>query len=155
FGIARHARSIRDADYCFHDVLRSEARLIEQGYDREQVRRLPSYVITDTIEARARDTVNEGTQGQGDASINSASRLIKITEHYVRMDYEGDGKAGLYRVTTGGEEGEILERDGAPDIIAEDAVPFAAMTPVIITHRFFGRSIADLVMDIQRIKTAL
>jgi hypothetical protein len=33
--------------------------------------------------------------------------------------------------------------------------PFAAMTPVIVTHRFFGRSIADLVMDIQRIKTAL
>jgi hypothetical protein len=29
------------------------------------------------------------------------------------------------------------------------------MTPVIITHRFFGRSIADLVMDIQKIKTAL
>jgi hypothetical protein len=34
-------------------------------------------------------------------------------------------------------------------------MPFAAMTPVIVTHRFFGRSIADLVMDIQRIKTAL
>jgi hypothetical protein len=34
-------------------------------------------------------------------------------------------------------------------------IPFAAMTPVIMTHRFFGRSIADLVMDIQRIKTAL
>jgi hypothetical protein len=29
------------------------------------------------------------------------------------------------------------------------------MTPVIVTHRFFGRSVADLVMDIQRIKTAL
>ena len=37
----------------------------------------------------------------------------------------------------------------------EDEIPFAAMTPVIVTHRFFGRSIADLVMDIQRIKTAL
>jgi len=24
FGIARNARSIRDTDYCFHDVLRSE-----------------------------------------------------------------------------------------------------------------------------------
>ena len=36
-----------------------------------------------------------------------------------------------------------------------DVIPFAAMTPVIITHRFFGRSVADLVMDIQRIKTAL
>src|SRR5205085_607979 len=49
FGIARHARSIGDADYCFHDVLRSEARLIAQGYDREQVKRLPSSVIADTI----------------------------------------------------------------------------------------------------------
>ena len=40
FGIARHARSIRDADYCFHDVLKSQARLIAQGYDRERVNAL-------------------------------------------------------------------------------------------------------------------
>jgi hypothetical protein len=154
FGIARHARSIRDADYCFHDVLRSESRLIAQGYDREQVRRLPSHGVADTIEAQARDTVEEGAQKQGDEGHNSASRLIRVTEHYVRMDYEGQGRAGLYRVTTAG-EGEVLKRDGAPDIIEVDEIPFAAMTPVIVTHRFFGRSIADLVMDIQRIKTAL
>ena len=92
FGIARNARSIRDADYCFHDVLRSEAKLIEQGYDREQVKRLPSYVVADTIEAQARDTVDEGTQGQGDDGVNSASRLVRVTEHYVRMDYEGNDK---------------------------------------------------------------
>jgi hypothetical protein len=165
FGIARHARSIRETDYCFHDVLRSEGKLIAQGYDREQVKRLPSSVITDTIEARARDTVDESALRQGDDGLNSASRLIRITEHYVRMDYEGADEptgrsrpssgASLYRVTTAGEEGEVLIRDGEPDVIAEDAIPFAAMTPVIVTHRFFGRSIADLVMDIQRIKTAL
>ena len=163
FGIARNARSIRDADYCFHDVLRSEARLIAQGYDREQVRRLPSHGVADTIEAQARDTVEEGTQKQGDDGHNTASRLIRVTEHYVRMDYEGHGILGkdgrerpdrLYRVTTAG-EGEVLKRDGEPDVIEVDEIPFAAMTPVIVTHRFFGRSIADLVMDIQRIKTAL
>jgi hypothetical protein len=82
------------------------------------------------------------------------------------MDYEGDGSSGqdrrgrpggprLYRVTTGGDESEVLRRNGEPDVIEEDQIPFAAMTPVIVTHRFFGRSIADLVMDIQRIKTAL
>ena len=58
-------------------------------------------------------------------------------------------------MTTGGDDGELLKRDGAPDVVQVDMIPFAAMTPVIITHRFFGRSIADLVMDIQRIKTAL
>jgi hypothetical protein len=155
FGIARHARSIRDTDYCFHDVLKSEGKLIAQGYDREQVKRLPSSVITDTIEARARDTVNESTLRQGDDALNGASRLIKVTEHYVRMDYEGDDKPALYRVTTAGEEGEVLKRDGELDVIREDVIPFAAMTPIIVTHRFFGRSIADLVMDIQRSKTAL
>ena len=155
FGIARHARSIRDTDYCFHDVLKSEGKLIAQGYDREQVKRLPSSVVTDTIEEQARDTVNESTLRQGDDGLNTSSRLIRITEHYVRMDYEGDDKPALYRVTTAGEEGEVLKRDGELDVIREDVIPFAAMTPIIVTHRFFGRSIADLVMDIQRIKTAL
>jgi hypothetical protein len=58
-------------------------------------------------------------------------------------------------VTTGGEESEVLYRGGEPDIVEVETPPFAAMTPVIVTHRFFGRSIADLVMDIQRIKTVL
>jgi hypothetical protein len=155
FGISRRARSIKDADYCFHDVFRTQSQLIAQGYDREQVRKLPSYTLAHTIEEQARDTVNESTLRQGDDGLNDASRLIRITEHYVRMDYDGAGEAALYRCTTAGEEGALLLRDGEPDVVREDVIPFAAMTPVIVTHRFFGRSIADLVMDIQRIKTAL
>ena len=154
FGISRNARSIRDADYCFHDVIKSQAKLIEQGYDEDQIDKLPSYVVLTGIEEQARDTVEESTLGHGDPA-NKAARLIRITEHYVRMDYEGNGKAALYRVTTGGDESEVLIRDDKPDVIEEEVIPFAAMTPIIITHRFFGRSIADLVMDIQRIKTAL
>src|SRR5262245_18552155 len=155
FGISRRARSIKDTDYCFHDVFRTESQLIAQGYDREQVKKLPSYTLAHTIEEQARDTVNESTLRQGDDGLNTSSRLIRITEHYVRMDYEGNDEAALYRCTTAGEEGMLLLRDGEPDVVREDVIPFAAMTPVIVTHRFFGRSIADLVMDIQRIKTAL
>jgi len=154
FGISRRARSIKDTDYCFHDVFRTESQLIAQGYDREQVKKLPSYTLAHTIEEQARDTVNESTLRQGDDGLNTSSRLIRITEHYVRMDYEGNDEAALYRCTTAGEEGELLLRDGEADVVREDVIPFAAMTPVIVTHRFFGRSIADLVMDIQRIKTA-
>jgi hypothetical protein len=165
FGIARNARSIRDAGYVFHDVVRRQEELIAQGYDADQVGNLPSYTALASIESQSRDTVEERSGSQGDEGSNKNNRLIKITEHYVRMDYEGDGMtrehgrkrpgAALYRVTTGGEQGDILTRNGEPDIVREEAIPFAAMTPVIITHRFFGRSIADLVMDIQRIKTAL
>ena len=154
FGIARNARCIRDADYCFHEVLKSEDALIQQGYDKAQIKKLPTYTNLETNESISRDTVGENEGGEGD-ELNKARRLIKVTEHYVRMDYERNGKVCLYRVTTGGDAGEILKRDGQLDVVKEDLIPFAAMTPVIVTHRFFGRSIADLVMDIQRIKTAL
>ena len=161
FGIARNARNIRDSGYCFHSVLRQTWDLIAEGYDPDQIKALPTYVLNLTIEANARDTVEEGSVRTGDEGMNEANRQVLITEHYVRMDYEGDGKAKLYQVVTGGEPGEILRKKNPKEKGYEDQIneietpPFAAMTPVIMTHRFFGRSVADLVMDIMRIKTAL
>ena len=156
FGIARRARNIKDANYCFHEVVtRTEGDLIADGYDKTQIKSLPSYAAIGTTEEQSRDTVDESTKSEGDESLNRAARPIRITEHYIRMDYEQDGKPALYMVVTGGEGGEILKKDGEPVIERIDYIPFAAMTPVIMTHRFFGRSIADLVMDIMRIKTAV
>jgi len=155
FGISRFARSLADCGYCFHEVIRREEDLIADGYDRDEIKAIPTYAMLTNPEELARDTVDEHLAAGGDEGINEANRQVKITEHYVRMDYEGNNKPALYRVTTGGEAGEVLSRDGEPEIVPVDMVPFAAMTPVIVTHRFFGRSIADLVMDIQRIKTAL
>jgi hypothetical protein len=38
FGISRRAKSIRDADYCFHEVQTGpQDDLIAEGYDAEQV----------------------------------------------------------------------------------------------------------------------
>jgi hypothetical protein len=153
FGIARNAKSIADAGYVFHEVIKSEAELIEQGYDEEQVKKLPSYTLSRTIEGTARDTVEETDASTGDDGMNRANRQITVTEHYVRMAYDRDDIC-LYKVTTAG-EGDVLKRDGKDDVEQIEYIPFAAMTPVPVTHRFFGRSIADLVMDIQRIKTAL
>jgi hypothetical protein len=154
FGIERGARNIRDCNYCFHEVVtRTEAQLIAEGFDADQIKGLTDYTGTE-IETIARDSVQEhfpGSSGVG----NTAARLVKITEHYIRMDYEGNGRPCLYMVITGGDQGEILRKDKKEVIEPIDAIPFAATTPVPITHRFFGRSIADLVMPAQREKTAL
>ena len=109
FGIARSARNIKDAGYCYHEVLRLQSELIDEGYDPKQVGDLPTATIVTSIEAIGRDTVDEGRFASGgDHGMNTANRRIRVTEHYVRMDYEGDGKARLYRVVTGGETAEIL-----------------------------------------------
>jgi len=157
FGIERNARNIKDCNYCFHKVVdRTVAQLITQGYDAEQCRRLPTYRAWSNVEEINRDTVDEHANAGNDA-YDDSSRTVAITEHYVRMDYEGNGKPCLYRVVSGGDGGEgvILKLDGKPDVQEWDSIPFAAITPVIVTHRFWGRSVADIVMDIQRIKTAL
>ena len=155
FGIERGARCIRDCNYCFHEVVtKTESQLIAEGFDENQVKSLGDYTGNTEIETLARDSVDEHFSISS-GEVNSAARLVRITEHYVRMDYEGEGRACLYQVITGGDQSEILRKDGKECITPFDAIPFAATTPVPITHRFFGRSIADLVMPVQREKTAL
>ena len=156
FGIERGARDIKTCNYCFHEVVtKSESQLIAEGYDEEQIKALSDYTGFTEIETIARDTVAEHLATGTVDSINRAARLVKITEHYVRMDYEGNGRPCLYQVITGGDQGEVLKKDGKPSIAPFDAIPFAATTPIPQTHRFFGRSIADIVMPVQREKTAL
>ncbi len=155
FGIERGARNIQDCNYCFHKVVdRTEAELITLGYDEKQVKRLPSYRAWTNTEEISRDTVDEHANA-GTDDTNSAARTVEITEHYIRLDYEGNGKPCLYRVTTGGNQGEILKLNGKPDILEFDAVPFASATPIPVSHRFYGKSVADITMDIMRVKTAL
>ncbi len=152
YGISRRAKSTWDATYQFHESTTTVGQLIEQGYDEDQIKSLPSVEANRTSEATTRDTVDEGASA-GDEGLNSYGRPVLRTEHYIRMNYED--KPGLYRVVTGGVQGDVLMRDGKRDVSEVEYAPFAAMTPVIVTHRFFGKSIADLVMDIQRIKTVL
>jgi hypothetical protein len=155
FGVAATARSLRDARYCYHLVIRRVSDLIAQGYDAEQVRSLKPTTSLTNIERTRRDTVQEGLTFFASDASNDAAREVEVIEHYIYLDYEQDGNPGYYRIVTGGEDGEVLRLNGKPDIERIDRIPFAAITPVIITHRLIGRSIADLVIDIQRIKTAI
>src|SRR3954468_7449069 len=76
FGIERGARSIRDCNYCFHEVVtKTEAQLIAEGFDEEQIRSLGDYTGSRDVETLARDTTGEHfSPGSGDA--NPAARLV-------------------------------------------------------------------------------
>lgn len=149
FGIAKRAKDVPTSPYCYHKFQRSVSDLIEDGYDREEVENLPSATsVSSDAESYARDTV---TDESGSANtVNRAMRLIDVTEHYVRLDADGDGVAELLKVVTAG-SGEVMLGD--PEEF--DRMPFHSITPYPMPHRFFGRSVADLTIDIMRIKTHL
>ena len=149
FTIAADAVRLGEATYC---AMRSRPRaqdLIAEGYDRDLVDALPHYSGGggDHAVAQARDTAaeHEAWSGEGHADL----RTVEIVEHYVRIDADEDGKPELWKVITGAGETVLLDRERA------DLIPFAAVTPYLTPHRFYGRSVADLLMEIQKIKTAL
>jgi len=152
FLIDRNARNFRDSGYCCHVTHPYRKDLVEQGYDVAEIKGLTAWAGSYEAQAVARNTVSE-EDSSGNTS-NWANQQVEVLEHYIVMDYELNNRAGLYKVVTS-ETGEVLTFKGKPAISALDEVPFAGMTPIIVTHRVFGKSLADLVLDIQRIKTAL
>jgi hypothetical protein len=152
FGVERGARTIPTCNYCFHETTKTVGEMEAQGYDRAQLDSLVKDSDSGS-ETLSRDTIDEDIISRD--TLNTTARPIRVTEHYIRMDYEGNGKTCIYKITTGGDGGDILRKEGEEDIERVDAYPFAAASPVPQSHRFFGRSVADLVMDIQRVKTAL
>jgi hypothetical protein len=153
FLIDRNARNVRDASYCAHVTHKTKAQAVAMGYDEDQIRDLTAWTGSTESQSRARSTVEE--QDGANVDSNWAGELVELVEHYVVCDYEKSGEPSLYKIVTD-EAGELLMlKDGKPAIQPMDEMPFAALTPIIVTHRVIGKSAADLVIDIQQIKTAL
>ena len=145
------------APFVAHKRTMTVSDLIEQGYERKQVEALPS---ADDEEIGQERTNRFDVRGSAEYDQNEAADLsmreVIVHECYLRVDYDGDGVAELRKVTVGGTGHEILRwEDGGDDNEEVSAVPFSAWTPIIIPHRHFGLSVAELVEDLARIKTVL
>ena len=76
-----------------------------------------------------------------------ALREYWLHESFLRTDYDDDGIAELRKVCSVGDY--VFSNEEV------DKVPFVSITPLKIPHKFFGLSVADLVMDLQLIKSTL
>lgn len=146
--VARDTVRLKDATYC---ATRSRPRaqdLLAQGISRELVDGLPEWVTTqNNAVPQARDTVEEGEQ-IGGASLGDM-RQVEVVEHYIRL--KDGGKEKLWCVLTGGQGSSaiILRKEEV------DQIQLSAITPYLVSHRFYGNSLADFLIDIQRMKSQL
>ena len=76
-------------------------------------------------------------------------KKVQVTEAYMKMDKEGTGIATMYRILLAGGEDKLLECEPWGD------VPFAIFEIDPEPHTFFGRSVADLIMNDQDSSTAM
>tara|TARA_B100000902_G_scaffold253356_1_gene239867 strand:- start:4813 stop:6912 length:2100 start_codon:yes stop_codon:yes gene_type:complete len=148
FLVNRYARSFSDADIVAHRKYVTVSELVEMGYDFEEM--LSFATDDDDFELtnqESRQRVPDGVNR--DFQDDQSRKRVLYVEAYMQLDTSGDGVSELRKICTAGPSYEILRNEPADDI------PFAFFNPDPEPHAFFGLSVADLVMDIQRIKSAV
>jgi hypothetical protein len=149
FFIDRNAKSIDDFYVCGHRTEMRAGDLIAMGYDPDIVSSLSGISDHDTM-AEAEDFERRGYEQEEDEDIRDPSmRKVAVTEAYMRMDVEGTGTAQLYKITMGGGQYQLLDYE------PWDEVPFAVFESDPEPHAFFGRSIADLIIEDQDASTSI
>lgn len=148
FGVAADTVNLRDTTYC---VMRAKKRiqaLTAIGIDAEKLRNITSNgTDADSVSAARDPSVDEDDAGRN-AAVEGL-RQVEIHEHYIRFDPQGVGKLKIYQVLTDTTESTILSVEEV------DMIPFSAGTPYRIPHKFYGKSIADKLLEVQKIKTVL
>ena len=148
FLIERRCKDIDSANFVAHRVNKTKTELIEMGYHPDVVYSLP----TGDGETYSEDKFVRHQNidfGKGESTGDKSTDTVLIHECYIRMDADGDGRAELIKACVAGDGKKLL------DVTEVDTIPFISMTPVIMPHRFHGRSIAELVEDIQLIKSTV
>lgn len=153
FLIDSEAKDIENARFVGHRKRYTVSALREEGVPQEIIDKLPKgdSSLPMSEEALSRQLDSEDTVGaDAQSQLNEAMRTVWVTEAYIRVDYDGDGIAEMRKVRVAGDTAEVIENDEW-----DGMVPFADLTPIPVPHKFTGIAVADLVKDLQLIKTTV
>jgi hypothetical protein len=137
----RYARTFNKSRLVGHERIVSIDELTAMGYPRDLA---ANYLQTQdvhnfTMEAMIRNPGRGMSTRVGDG--------VRYGEWYIRADSDGDGVPELRYICTMGEDHAIVRDEPA------NRIKFALFSCDPIAHTIVGDSIADLTIDIQRIKT--
>ncbi len=149
FFVDRNAKSVKDAYVVAHKTEMRVGDLVAMGYDFDKVSELSGNSTDDTFsdsEAFERNGYSEDGEEQ---SKDPSMKLVEVTEAYMKIDVYGTGQAIMHRFILGGGNQDLL------DFEPWGEVPFAVFEIDPEPHTFYGRSIADLIMNDQDSSTAM
>ena len=145
--IRRDSRSLKDNDFKFacHRKESTISELLDEGYTWEELEDVPSGDPAQLSSERISRYKTSSQDILQNDSLDRAQRTIWRYESYIKVDTDGDGIAELRNIVTVGSGHKILYNEEI------DEQPFLTLTPILMPHRLIGRSISDLVMDLQLI----
>ena len=150
FFVNREAVSIEDCYVCGHRTEMRVGDLVAMGYDFEEVSELSGIENYDTMEeAEFFERTGYDTMEDHESKQDPSMKLVAVTEAYMKIDVDGTGVPQLYKLTLGGGDYKLLDKEPCCTI------PFAIFESDPEPHTFFGNSIADLIVNDQDAATAM
>jgi hypothetical protein len=149
FIVDRNAKSVDDAYIVAHRTELRVSDLVSMGYDFDEVSKLSGLSSDDTYTDSEAFERKGYEQDDHESTADISMKKISVTEAYMKIDKEGTGVAVMYRLLLAGGDDKLLECEPYGE------VPFAIFEVDPEPHTFFGRSVADLLMNDQDSSTAM
>lgn len=147
--ISRNSKSDEDYYVIGHEADMRVGDLVAMGFDYEEVLSLAGSGDDDSM-AEQEDFERRGYTADDEESVADMSmRIVRVAEAYMEIDADGSGIPRLHKFTMAGSNRKMLDYE------LWDDHPFAGFEVDPEPHAYFGRSVADLLMEEQDATTAM
>ena len=151
FRIKQRSKSIKDAPFVAHVTTKTRGELIEAGFNEEDI--TDAGIVASSDEQRTgvpNSRFQKPDESPYPRQLEGASEYeqeIRYAEAYVKVFDPEDEMVKLYRCEMLGNKCVEYEE--------VDRTPFISLSPIMMPHKFTGIAVADLVKDIQQIRTTI
>jgi len=150
FFINRDARNMKDAYIVAHRTEMRAGDLIAMGFEKDVILNLDSFDSgSDMTEAEVFERRGYDSDLSDEDTQDPAMKNVTVTEAYMRIDADGTGVPVLHKITLGGTAYEMLDYEPC------DEIPFSKFEIDPEPHTFYGRSLAEIVIDDQDAATSI
>lgn len=150
FFVDRNAKSIEDAYVVAHRTEMRVGELVAMGYDFDVVSELGGLGHSDTFSEVEKYERRGYEEDYSDEDVQDpAMRIVAVTEAYMKIDVNGTGVPEMHKILMAGSNYKVLDYEPWGE------VPFAVFEVDPEPHTFYGRSIADILINEQDASTAM
>lgn len=137
FIISKDALNKEEAPVVGDDTPITRGELVEMGYDKEEISRIPRYSGQKNEVSRMEEIRNQdqGSDTKPWHAPTWASEQVLLKTRFARIDYDGDGVAERRYLLYAGQV--LLENE------MFDHVPYAIGSAHLMPHRAIGRSVGE------------
>ncbi len=149
FRIKERSTCLKSTSFAAHVMSKTRGELIEMGYDEDDITDavMDNDDFDESAVPQARYKNPDETALGKDVNASSYDENVEFIEAWVRLYDQEDERVKLYHVFQVGKT--CLEYEEV------DRIPLISLSPIMMPHKFSGIAVADLVRDIQEIRSVI